>query len=411
MEVFKVGGAVRDRLMGKPSKDNDFVVVGTTPAKMLEKGFQKVGADFPVFLHPKTGEEYALARTERKSGTGYNGFEVDFSEEVTLEADLLRRDLTINAMAEDADGNVIDPFNGQKDLEKGILRHVSEAFAEDPVRVLRVARFAARFGFKVAKETNALMKSLVRSGELEELTPERVWLEMEKALGTESPSTFFEVLDDCGALKVLFPELRNQKGQIQPVQWHPEGDSWVHTMLVLDQATKMTEDTTVRFAALCHDFGKGTTPKAMLPKHIGHESRGKHLVREFCDKWKIPNDHKDIAVRMAECHTYVHQIDKMRPVKIVEKLQLMGALKEPREEARVQFEKLLMACEADARGRGPASEVETYPQRQKCLKYQEAALGVSTAKIAETGVTGKKFGEVLKQHRVKAVAQIKNPKK
>ncbi|MDH3354798.1 MAG: multifunctional CCA addition/repair protein, partial [Chromatiales bacterium] len=298
MKIYLVGGAVRDKLLGVEPKDRDWVVVGATPDEMIAQGFTPVGSDFPVFLHPETKEEYALARTERKSGHGYHGFEFHADPSVTLEEDLIRRDLTINAMAEDDAGHIFDPFNGQADLENGRLRHVSDAFSEDPVRILRIARYAARFnrwGFHIAHDTHKLMKQMVDNGEIDHLVPERVWQETARALGEDAPQRFFDVLHKCGALKVIFPEIEALFGVPQPKHHHPEEDTGVHVMMVVEQAARLTDDLKVRFAALVHDLGKGTTPESEWPRHIAHEDRGVMLVEKLCERLRVPKDFRDLA--------------------------------------------------------------------------------------------------------------------
>ena len=309
MQIYLVGGAVRDNLLNYPIYENDWVVVGATPQQMLSLGFKPVGKDFPVFIHSKTGEEYALARTERKSGRGYKGFEFFTSDKVSLEDDLVRRDLTINAMAQDSEGNLIDPFNGQKDLELKMLRHVSEAFIEDPLRVLRVARFAARYhhlGFTIAPETMALMKSIVEQGEMEFLVAERVWKETSRALQSISPDIYIEVLRECGALKILFPEINALFGVPQRADYHPEIDTGIHTLMALQQAAKLSDSATVRFSVLVHDVGKAVTPSNVLPSHRGHESRGLPLVKKICDRFAIPNEFRELALAVTEHHLLCH---------------------------------------------------------------------------------------------------------
>ncbi|HIE83027.1 MAG TPA: multifunctional CCA addition/repair protein, partial [Dehalococcoidia bacterium] len=311
MRVYKVGGAVRDKLLGLPVKDQDWVVVGSTPEELSELGYKPVGKDFPVFLHPDSKEEYALARTERKTAPGYKGFAFNTSTEVTLEEDLIRRDLTINALAEDDQSNIVDCFNGQEDLKAGILRHISPAFIEDPLRVLRVARFAARFNFQVADETGKLMQTISDSGELDTLVAERVWTELERALNEKHPVRFFDVLRDCGALEKVFPEIDRLFGVPQPELHHPEIDSGIHTMMVLEQSCKLTEDPLIRFAVLAHDLGKGTTPKAQWPSHRGHEERSVKLIHILCDRYRIPGRYRELAVIVARHHLDCHRIKEM----------------------------------------------------------------------------------------------------
>jgi tRNA nucleotidyltransferase (CCA-adding enzyme) len=360
MRIHLVGGAVRDALLGLPVKDRDWVVVGATVQDMLDAGYRQVGRDFPVFLHPKTQEEYALARTERKQGSGYKGFVVHADPSVTLEQDLIRRDLTVNAMARDADGNLIDPFGGQRDIDAKLLRHVSPAFAEDPLRVLRVARFAARFahlGFTVAPETLELMRELSHSGELEALTPERAWQEIEGGLKAKSPQVFFDVLRACDALPRLLPELHALFGVPQPEDTHPEIDTGIHSLLVLEQAARLSDDPAVRFAALVHDLGKGSTPRAQWPQHEGHEERGAALVEALAQRLRVPNDFRDLGVLASRYHTRCHRALRHDAAERYATLELSDALRRPQ-----RFEQFLLACEADSRGR-PGFEHQPYPQR------------------------------------------------
>ena len=400
MKTYLVGGAVRDKLLGLPVKDRDYVVVGGTPDEMVAKGFKPVGADFPVFLHPVTREEYALARTERKSGHGYKGFKVYAAPDVTLEDDLRRRDLTINAMAEDEQGQLIDPFKGAEDLRNGVLRHVSPAFAEDPVRILRVARFAARYGrwgFHVAHLTNKLMQQMVESGEVDHLVPERVWTELERALAEDKPSRFFETLRGCGALARLFPEIDALFGVPQPEKHHPEVDTGVHIMLVLDAAAKLSADTRIRFAALMHDLGKGNTPKAEWPQHIGHEERGVELVKNFCQRFRAPNEHRDLAVLTARYHAHCHKIAELRPATVVDTLEALDGFRRP--ERVGQF---VLACEADFRGR-TGVEDKPYPQAELFRRAFEAARAVDAAAVAAQGGKGPDIGARLREARIAAV--------
>lgn len=407
MEIYLVGGAVRDKLLDLPVKDRDYVVVGATPEEMEAKGFKPVGADFPVFLHPDTKEEYALARTERKSGKGYKGFTVYAEPDVTLEDDLSRRDLTINAMAETEDGKLIDPYDGQKDLRNGFLRHVSPAFAEDPVRILRVARFVARFhkwGFRVAHSTHRLMKEMVQEGELDHLVPERVWAELESALREAAPSRFFEVLRACGALKKLFPEIDALYGVPQPETHHPEVDTGVHCMMVLDQAAILSDDAQVRFAALVHDLGKGTTPEAEWPKHINHENRGVALVRALCERFRIPNDFRDLAVITARYHTHCHRFSELKPKTVLKTLEGLDAFRKPE-----RFKQYLLACEADSRGR-LGKEKTPYPQARQFFEAHRAATEVDTAAIAElaakNGEQGTVVGDRIAEARIESIRQL-----
>ncbi|MBD3611408.1 MAG: multifunctional CCA addition/repair protein [Hydrogenovibrio crunogenus] len=406
MKTYLVGGAVRDALLNIPVYDHDWVVVGATPQDMLEQGFSQVGKDFPVFLHPKTKEEYALARTERKSGQGYHGFEVSFDPTVTLEDDLIRRDLTINAMAQDAEGQIVDPYGGQQDLADKVLRHVSEAFAEDPLRVLRVARFAAKlsaFGFTLAPETAALMKSMSASGELSALTPERVWQEVVKALNTQTPSVFFEVLDHVNALSILFPALDALKGVQQPEKHHPEGDAWVHTMMVLDASAALSNDVSVRFAALVHDLGKGLTPKALWPKHHGHEKAGVPLVAALCQQYRVPKKIQIFAEKVTEYHGLIHRgldLEGHPHLKTATFLKVLSACQAFKEVA--QFESLLIACEADAKGR-LGFESRPYPQKDFWLELAKRANAVDNQAILATGVKGAEIGEAIVQERMRLI--------
>ncbi|MDH5632534.1 MAG: multifunctional CCA addition/repair protein [Gammaproteobacteria bacterium] len=406
MEIYLVGGAVRDRLLGLPVKDRDYVVVGVTPEQMEAKGFRPVGADFPVFLHPETHEEYALARTERKSGRGYKGFQVFADPGVTLEQDLHRRDLTINAMAEDASGKIIDPFNGQDDVQNGFLRHVSPAFVEDPVRVLRVARFAARFkkyGFRVAHGTHALMKNMVANGEVDHLVPERVWSETERALAEDNPEEFFRVLRACGALEKLFPEIDALYGVPQPEAHHPEVDTGVHCMMVLQQAARLTPDARTRFAALVHDLGKATTPESEWPRHIAHEARGAGLVEAMAQRLRIPNSWRELAVKVARHHGVCHRAAELKPSTLLRILEQLDALRQPGE-----LDAFLLACEADARGRAGFEQAK-YPQAELFRQACAAATSVNTSVIAAEqkalGKSGEQIGEAIRQERSRAIEQ------
>lgn len=404
MRTYLVGGAVRDRLLGLPVKEKDWVVVGATPQQMIELGYRPVGKDFPVFLHPETGEEYALARTERKSGHGYRGFTFHTDPGVTLEQDLVRRDLTINAMALDADDNLVDPFSGREDLDQGLLRHVSPAFREDPVRILRVARFAARFascGFHVSHETNALMRQMVDSGEVDYLVPERVWKETSRALAEPSPERFFEVLRGCGALDRLFPEIARLFGVPQPHRFHPEIDTGVHTMLVLQQAARLSPLPEVRFAALVHDLGKGDTPEEMWPRHQGHEESGVELVLQLCRRLKIPNAFRDLAVQVARYHGHFRRVSsELTASTIVRTLEALDAFRRPE-----RFEHYLLACEADIRGRA-GMEKDPVPQSDHFRRLRQAANAISVQHIRDAGFEGKAIGEELHRRRVNAVKQV-----
>lgn len=404
MQIYKVGGAVRDRLLGQPVTDIDWVVVGATTEEMLAKGFRPVGADFPVFLHPKSGEEYALARTERKSGRGYGGFTFHASPEVTLEEDLIRRDLTINAMAEDDHGNLTDPYNGQQDLAGRVLRHVSPAFAEDPLRVLRVARFAARYaglGFTVARETMELMSRLSESGELQALTPERSWKEISRALMEEQPQVFIQVLRDCGALKVLLPELDALFGVPQPEVHHPEIDSGVHTLSVLEQAAQHQQPLTVRWACLLHDLGKGLTPQSEWPRHIAHEHKGLTLIKTVNERFKAPRDCQELALLVGQYHTHGHRALELKPSTLLELLQSFDVYRRPQ-----RFEEFIVACEMDARGR-KGFEQRSYPQADYLRGAASAARGVAVQPLLEKGFKGPELGEALKQERLNALKAYK----
>ncbi|MDX1519582.1 MAG: multifunctional CCA addition/repair protein, partial [Gammaproteobacteria bacterium] len=388
-----------DKLLGLPVKDTDWVVIGSTPAEMESLGYKAVGRDFPVFLHPETREEYALARTERKTGTGYKGFEFFTSPDITLEEDLRRRDLTINAMAEDGSGNLIDPYNGRADLEQGLLRHVSPAFAEDPLRVLRVARFAARFGFKVAPETLDLMKTLSTGKELLSLTPERVWTELEKSLQGKYPGRFILVLRACSALAVLFPEIDRLFGVPQPKQYHPEVDTGIHTLMVLNQAARLTTDTQVRFAALMHDLGKGETPEHLWPSHAGHEERGVRLVEALCNRYAIPGAYRNLAIMVCRHHLDCHRVNEMKPETIVKKLEQMDVFRRPQ-----RFEQFLVACEADARGR-TGFEDRPYPQAEILRKARKVAADLDTSTLAAQGLKGEAMAREIRNHRIQNVAE------
>ena len=403
MKIYQVGGSVRDELLDREIKDRDWVVVGATPDDLTSQGYQQVGKDFPVFLHPQTKEEYALARTERKTAPGYSGFSFDTSASITLEQDLLRRDLTINAIAKSENGKLIDPYNGKQDLEQRILRHVSPAFAEDPVRILRVARFAARFAeynFTIADETMQLMRDMVNNGEVDALVAERVWQELNNALAENKPSIFFEVLRECGALAKLFPEIDRLFGVPQPEQHHPEVDTGIHTMMVLDQAVKLSNDTKVRFAALVHDLGKGTTPEAEWPKHIAHESRGVPLVKELCARIKVPRDYCELAVLVTEHHLEFHRIKELKPQTVLKKLQQLDAFRRPE-----RFELFLLACEADARGR-PGYETRIMQQPALFRAYMQAASSVDTKSVISDDKTGEQIAQAIYNLRLDAIRQV-----
>ena len=403
MKMWMVGGAVRDALLGLPVNDRDWVAVGATPQEMVNAGYTPVGKDFPVFLHPQTKEEVALARTERKSAPGYRGFTIHADPSVTLEEDLLRRDLTINAIAQAEDGTLVDPYGGQKDLRAKLLRHVSPAFAEDPVRILRVARFAARFSdFSVAPETNQLMQHMVQEGEVDALVPERVWQELARGLMENKPSRMFEVLRTCGALARLLPEVDRLWGVPQPPAHHPEVDTGVHLMLVLDMAAQLQTPLTVRFACLGHDLGKGTTRAEELPRHIAHEARSVKLVQAMCERLKVPTDCRELAETVAREHGNVHRSETLDAAAVMRLLERCDAWRRPQ-----RFAELLLACECDARGR-TGFENRPYPQRERLQRALDAALAVDTASVStqalEKGWKGPAIGDAIRNARQAAVA-------
>jgi tRNA nucleotidyltransferase (CCA-adding enzyme) len=404
MKIYLVGGAVRDELLGLPLKERDWVVVGAQPQELIDQGYRAVGKDFPVFLHPKTNEEYALARTERKTGPGYRGFETQFSPDVTLEQDLERRDLTLNAIAKDMDtGALTDPFDGVRDLNDKVLRHVSDAFVEDPVRVLRVARFAARFaplGFTVAPQTNALMREIAARGELHALVSERVWQELHKALQMPAPWKFFDVLREADALPIIFPEIDALFGVPQPEKWHPEIDAGIHTMMVLEQACRLSSDPIVRFAALVHDLGKGTTPKNEWPKHVAHEHRSVPLIEKMCSRMKIPNAFRDLAVVVGRHHLVMHKALEVRPGTLLELLEHLDAFRRPE-----RVEQFILACEADARGR-KGLENRDYPQSDLVRRAHAAARAAKVSEEARAGLSGEQIAERFRQARVRAIAEV-----
>ena len=405
MQIYKVGGAVRDRLLGRPVSEVDWVVVGASAEQMLELGYRPVGADFPVFLHPQTGEEYALARTERKSGRGYGGFTFHASPDVTLEQDLIRRDLTVNAMAEDDQGNLIDPYNGQQDLKARILRHVSPAFAEDPLRVLRVARFAARYaplGFSVAPETLMLMRQLAESGELAHLTAERSWKEISRALMEPRPEVFVQVLRDCGALAALLPEVDDLFGVPQPQAHHPEIDTGVHVLSVLHQCAEHDQPLNVRWACLLHDVGKGLTPEAEWPRHIAHEHKGLRLIEAINARCKAPRECAELAMLVGEFHTHGHRALELRPSTLLELLQRFDVFRRPQ-----RFVEFVAACEMDARGR-LGLEQRDYPQAAYLLGAAEVARQVPVKPLVEKGFKGAELGEALNRERLQALKIYKD---
>ncbi len=382
-------------------KDHDWVVVGATPAEMLSQGFTPVGSDFPVFLHPDSKEEYALARTERKSAPGYHGFEFHADPSVTLEEDLIRRDLTINAMAEDDTGNIVDPFGGREDLANGLLRHISDAFKEDPVRILRIARYAARFdrwGFHIAHDTHKLMMQMVSEGEVDHLVAERVWQETVRALGEDAPQRFFEVLYRCGALQVIFPEIDALFGIPQPKDHHPEEDTGVHVMMVLEQAARLSDDPKVRFAALVHDLGKGTTPESEWPRHIAHEARGVALVEQLCKRLRVPRDYRDLAIPVTKYHGLYHRAAELKPATMLKLLQNLDLFRRPE-----RLEQFLSACEADSRGRRGFEEM-AYQQPDMIRSALRAALAIDSQAVIADGFSGKAIGEELERRRTAAIA-------
>lgn len=403
MQIYLVGGAVRDQLLGLTIKDRDHLVVGATVEQMLAKGYRQVGKDFPVFLHPKTQEEYALARTERKTGRGYGGFTVDASPEVTLEEDLLRRDLTINAIAKDERGQLFDPYGGQQDLEQRVLRHVSPAFIEDPLRVLRVARFAARYadlGFTVAPETMALMREIAASNELEALSAERIWQELARALNTQSPWVFIEVLRDCGALAHVMPEIDALFGVPQPTQWHPEIDTGLHTLLSLKQATELSDDTQVRFATLLHDLGKALTPAEELPKHHGHGHAGIAPITALCTRLRIPNEYRILASLASELHQDIHNLPQLKPSTVLRKLDQMDAWRKPQ-----RVSQLVSVCQADAQGRA-GFEQQPYPQGRLLQQLFDQAAAVDIKPILAAGYKGAEIKEQVAKIRTTIIKTL-----
>ena len=406
METYLVGGAVRDRLLGLVPGDSDYVVVGSTPEAMLALGFKPVGRDFPVFLHAQTGEEHALARTERKSGRGYRGFVVDADPSVTLEEDLGRRDFTINAIAQADDGTLVDPLGGISDIKARVLRHAGPAFVEDPLRVLRAARFMARFaslGFSVAPETQALMREMVRAGELAELVPERLWQELSRALTCATPSAFLRTLRDCDALAQVLPEVAALYGVPQRAEYHPEVDTGLHQELVSDMAARLAPgDAVIGFAALTHDLGKALTPQDMLPRHIGHEHAGLRPLRALCERLKVPTEHRELAVMACREHLNVHRLFELRDSTVLELLARCDAFRRPERIAQ-----LALVCEADKRGRGGMADSD-YPQGRELQRLHAAALAVNARDLAAQGLSGPQIGEALAKARVKAIAVARN---
>ncbi len=400
LTIYCVGGAVRDSLLGLPIQDHDWVVVGSTPEQMTSLGFKPVGSDFPVFLHPETHEEYALARTERKVAQGYKGFSIFASPDVTLEQDLSRRDFTVNAIARDADGNLIDPYGGQVDLKAGVLRHVSDAFAEDPVRILRAARFVARFNFSIAPETMALMRAMVDNGEVDALVAERVWQELARGLMEKNPSRFFTTLRECGALKKMLPEVDALFGVPQPEKHHPEIDCGIHTMLVLEDSARHNYSLEVRFAALTHDLGKGNTPANILPRHIGHEARSVELLKGLCERLRVPVDSRDLALLVAKHHGNIHRAHELRADTIVTLFDSCDLWRKPE-----RFTLILQACEADARGR-TGHENDAYTQSEYLMQCARVAQAVNAGEIARGCSDKTKIADSVREARVSAVAQL-----
>ena len=404
MQIYLVGGAVRDKQLGLPVREKDWVVVGGTAEALKAQGYRLVGKSFPVFLHPETGEEYALARTETKTGPGYRGFTTHSDTNITLEQDLKRRDLTINAMAEDSDGTIIDPYGGLQDLNLKVLRHVSDAFHEDPLRILRVARFAARYhelGFAVAKDTLELMAQMTAGGEADALVPERVWQETELTLMESRPDVFFKILKQCGALAVIYPELDALFGVPQPEKWHPEVDTGVHTMLALKTAAQMSPSSEVRFAALVHDLGKGTTPREQWPGHRAHEQRSVALVQGLCQRLGVPNRYRDLAAHVALYHPLCHRALELRPTTVLRMLEHVDAFRRPD-----RCEDFLLACKADARGR-TGRETAPYPQADLIRQAREAAAEVGSKLFKAQDLTGKALGAAIHKKRIEAITQVK----
>ncbi len=404
MEIFLVGGAVRDKLLDYPVYEKDWVVVGADPKELLRQGYTPIGKDFPVFLHPKTKDEYALARTERKTAPGYAGFSFHAASDVTLEQDLARRDLTINAIAEDANGQIVDPYNGKQDLERRILRHVSSAFLEDPVRILRVARFAARYhhlGFTIAEETQTLMSEMVTNGEVDHLVAERVWKEMSRSLMERNPEVFFSVLRNCGALARIMPELDKLFGIPQPKLHHPEIDTGLHSLMTLEQACLLSQTETVRFAALVHDLGKGETPEHILPSHHGHESAGIPLVKALCKRLSVPKAHRDLALIVTEFHLHCHTALELKASTIVKTLERIDAFRRPE-----RFAEFLLCCEADARGR-TGLEKRDYPSAKHFSEAFDACRKIEAVDLIKQGFSGKQLGDKIHAARISAVKEYR----
>lgn len=400
-KIHLVGGAVRDRLLGVDAPDRDWVVVGSTPQEMVDQGYEPVGKDFPVFINKTSGEEYALARTERKTAKGYQGFQFNASPEITLEQDLERRDLTINAMAEDAHGKIIDLFGGQEDLANGIIRHVSDAFLEDPVRILRAARFAARFGFSIAPETLELMKAMVVNGEVDALVPERVWAEMKKALITDSPQMFFQVLRDCGALERVLPEIDALFGVPQTAKYHPEIDTGIHTLMVVEQAARLSDDPVMRFASLVHDLGKAKTPTEILPSHTGHELGGLPIIKQLCERLRIPKQYQSLALAVSEYHLHMHKMAELRPKTVLKMLEKTRSLMDDN-----RAQQVANCCIADARGR-TGFENRDYTQAALFIKFQQAAKSVNGGEIAKGYSDGEQIQRAIHDARLLEIKRVK----
>ncbi|MFH0257517.1 multifunctional CCA addition/repair protein [Vibrio rumoiensis] len=404
MDIYLVGGAVRDQLLGIPSYDKDWMVVGSSPQEMLAQGFRAVGQDFPVFLHPDTQEEYALARTERKSGQGYTGFECHYAPDVTLEDDLARRDLTINAIAQSSDGTLHDPYGGESDLHNRVLRHVSPAFSEDPLRVLRVARFAAKLqplGFTIATETMVLMQQIVDSGELQHLTAERIWQEWQKSLSTSEPQVFLEILKQCGALAVILPEINRLFGVPQPERWHPEIDTGIHTLMVAKQATLLSPNLAVRFAAQVHDLGKGVTPESEWPSHKMHCHTGIKLIKQLCQRLTVPNEYRDLALLVCQHHSNIHRTLELKASTALKLLNQIDAWRKPQ-----RFEQILLCCQADHQGR-LGLESMPYPQAKQMRDYYQAAVEIDVQSIITQGFSGRAIRDELDKQRIEAIEKVK----
>lgn len=403
MQVYRVGGAVRDKLLGLDIQDIDWVITGSTPEQMIADGYRAIGKDFPVFLHPETKQEYALARTERKISRGYSGFSFNTDPEITIEQDLSRRDLTINAIAEDVNGNIIDPFNGQQDIENRILRHVSDAFVEDPVRVLRVARFAARFhhlGFSIADETRSLIKQIADSGELNALVAERVWTEMNKALAETDPQVFFTSLRDCQVLATLFPEIDNLFGVPQTAKYHPEIDTGIHVMMVLKKAAELNFNNDIRFAALTHDLGKANTPAHVLPGHHGHEQRGVKLTRQFCKKWRVPKATTELALMTCEYHTHIHRAYELKASTLLKLFMQTDCFRRPE-----RFKQMTDACIADVRGR-TSFENTPYPQAAYVNRLVQKLNELDLSAVVNSSIKGKEVGKAIYDYRLNFLKTI-----